>query len=127
MNNELETIAAFVDGERVDPVALKLALSNEAGRDYLVELVAMREVVSVTTASGTCAVDAAPKTNWSWPTFAAVAALFVVVGTAGYGIGHFAAEQRLTAEREAAKAAPPATREVAPDTSTTWIETSGGL
>jgi len=40
-----EVIAAFVDGERVDVEALKRALADEAGRDHLVDLVALRELV----------------------------------------------------------------------------------
>jgi hypothetical protein len=40
-----EVIAAFADGERVDTTALRAALADEAGRDYLIDLVAMREIV----------------------------------------------------------------------------------
>ena len=45
-NNDLDTVAAFIDGERIDPITLKRALSTEEGRDYLVELVAMRELIA---------------------------------------------------------------------------------
>ena len=41
----LEVIDAFVDGERVDVDALKTALSDAAGRDYLVDVWLMREAV----------------------------------------------------------------------------------
>jgi hypothetical protein len=45
MTDGLEVIAAFIDGERVDAEALKQALADPAGRDYLVDLVALRGVV----------------------------------------------------------------------------------
>ena len=41
-----EAITAFVDGERVDPEELKRALSEAAGRDYLVDIVALRAIVA---------------------------------------------------------------------------------
>ena len=40
----LEVIAAFADGERVDTRALRDALADEAGRDYLIDLVALRGI-----------------------------------------------------------------------------------
>jgi len=45
-DSDFETIAAFIDSERVDPLALKRALASEEGRNYLVQLVAMREVMA---------------------------------------------------------------------------------
>jgi hypothetical protein len=36
-------IAAFLDGERVDTAALKHALSTDEGRDYLVDVLALRQ------------------------------------------------------------------------------------
>jgi hypothetical protein len=41
-----EVIGAFVDRERVDPEMLKAALSTEEGREYLVDLIALREVTN---------------------------------------------------------------------------------
>jgi hypothetical protein len=37
MSPALDVIDAFVDGERVDPAALKRALAEPAGRDYFVD------------------------------------------------------------------------------------------
>lgn len=45
MDAHLEVIDAFVDGERVDPAALKNALADPAGRDYFVDVWAIREAV----------------------------------------------------------------------------------
>ena len=47
MTDTYEVIAAFADGERVDAGALKEALGEPAGRDYLIDLLALREVVHV--------------------------------------------------------------------------------
>jgi hypothetical protein len=45
MTELYEVITAFVDGERVDPEELKRALSEAAGRDYLVDIIALRAIV----------------------------------------------------------------------------------
>jgi hypothetical protein len=45
MDSSLEIIDAFVDGERVDPIALKHALSDPAGRDYFVDAWTLRDIV----------------------------------------------------------------------------------
>ena len=45
MTDMYEVIAAFADGERVEASALKEALADPAGREYLTDLVALREVV----------------------------------------------------------------------------------
>ena len=45
MSVNLEVIDAFVDGERVDPAALKDALSAADGRDYFVDLWALRDAM----------------------------------------------------------------------------------
>jgi len=44
--NVFEIIGAFVDRERVNPDELTQALSTEEGREYLVDLVALREVTN---------------------------------------------------------------------------------
>ncbi len=48
MTESFEVIAAFADGERVDGEALKAALGAAEGRDYLVDLLALRQVVQAT-------------------------------------------------------------------------------
>ena len=40
-----EVVAAFVDGERVDAQTLKAALAQPDARDYLAELLALRELI----------------------------------------------------------------------------------
>ena len=45
MEERFEIIDAFVDAEPVDPIALKRALSEPEGRDYLVDAWLLRNVV----------------------------------------------------------------------------------
>ena len=48
-----EVLGAFIDGERVDPDALKDALSTDEGRQYLIDAAALREMtVGDTTMAG---------------------------------------------------------------------------
>jgi hypothetical protein len=47
MDQHLDTIDAFFDGERVDVPALRAALATDEGRSYLLELAAMREIVAM--------------------------------------------------------------------------------
>lgn len=123
-STDFETIAAFIDGERVDTVALKHALATDEGRSYLTELVAMREVIAGPTAAPLHITR--PARSSSWRGFAAAAAVALIVGVAGYALGHFATVRRIAAEQEAANKAPMPTREIAPTSTTTWTETSGG-
>lgn len=115
--HDLKTIAAFIDGERVDPHALKSALTHDQGRDYLVELVAIRELMATPTMT-----VAAPKPTGptrAWWIVSAAAVLLAIAG--GIAVGtttatHFA--------MTASKSAPAATVVVTTDGG--WRETKGG-
>jgi len=79
---ELAVIAAFLDGERVDAVVLKHALSTGEGRDYLADLLALRQAV---VAMGPVSYLASPtrsrgRTIRRWAVAAAVALLASVGG-----------------------------------------------
>jgi len=124
-NHNLDTVAAFIDGERVDPIALKGALATDEGRVYLVELVAMREVIATPAIAAAASAPAVTRRP-SWRGLAAAAVVTLTTGVAGYTLGHVVAERRIAAQQEAANKAPTATREIPPDAGTTWIETSGG-
>lgn len=81
-----EVIAAFADGERVDTHALRAALADEAARDYLIDLVAMREITRTTDVGVVASASAGSSTSRRvWTGLAAAAAL--AVGLAGYAIG----------------------------------------
>lgn len=80
-----DVIAAFVDRERVDPIALKQALSTDDGRDHLIELLALREVIAEPAAFVPVASTAAHAKRW--PARVVTAAAAVVVAVAGYQAG----------------------------------------
>lgn len=79
MANTLQVIDAFMDGETVDPAALKAALADEAGRDYLVESLALRDVVDAADAADV--VPFQPRRPKRWM---AAAAAVVLAATVGY-------------------------------------------
>jgi hypothetical protein len=84
----LEVIAAFADGERVDTGALRDALSDEAGRDYLIDLIAMREVISgAAGASGASGASGAAGARGNGVLIGLAAAVAMAVGLGGYTIG----------------------------------------
>jgi hypothetical protein len=77
MTDTYEAIAAFADGERVDADALKQELSEPAGRDYLIDLLALREVVNLNEPRR-FVIPRARSARLRW--LAAAAVLFVVAG-----------------------------------------------
>jgi hypothetical protein len=77
-----EVIGAFVDRERVDPEALKAALATDDGRQYLLDLVSLREMIA----------DEVPQTglvrrDQSAARWLSMAAAIVVTLGAGYVMG----------------------------------------
>lgn len=133
--DQFEVIAAFADGERVDSQALRAALSAEAGRDYLIELVAMREIViNAEGASGDQTIrssrDAGNRVRYRALTGLA-AALAMAVGLGGYAIGRqgsqvvtVAVHPPLEADVVVSLEAPPAPTQVIP--LGTAVKGSGG-
>lgn len=85
MDQHLEVIGAFIDGERVDADALRAALAIDEGRAYLVELAALRELVAMPAAL--VAAPGARPAVWSAKFLLAAAALIASVGTAGFALG----------------------------------------
>ncbi len=80
-----EVIAAFADGERVEARALKHALSTSAGIDYLMDVMALREILDE---SGATVPDARVAPPLSRPIrWIAVAAGICLAALAGYGVG----------------------------------------
>ena len=76
---------ALVDGERVDVAALKDALSTDEGRQYFVDLVALREI-ALDAAVALAPATTSPRPVWRrWVSVAAAIALSVGIG---YAAGH---------------------------------------
>ena len=130
MDQHLEVIGAFIDGERVDAGALRAALAIDEGRAYLVELAAMREIVAMP------AVAVAPARGylgrsvssaaWSAKFLLVAAALVAIVGSTGFALGRFAVERRLAIERAEINKAPEPTREVPAESGVSWSSAVGG-
>lgn len=78
----LDVVAAFVDGERVDAHELKSALAHAEARDYLAELLALREVVAQ---SGPSSSVISPRPTRRWIIGAAAAVVLSLGG--GYALG----------------------------------------
>jgi len=137
----LEVIAAFLDMERVDPAALKDALASEQGRQYLVDLVALREITADRApALPTVPARVAPRVRWIRRLTAAAAVTVCAVG--GYVAGNWAADS-LTADERASfatssvtgpsgaragvpVAAPAPTSVIRFEAGVDWTETRGG-
>jgi hypothetical protein len=79
-------VAAFLDGEQVSSAALKQALSTEEGRDYLVDVLALRQLAA---GMGPVSFPApASERRRSLARWAAVAAAIALVASAfGYVAG----------------------------------------
>ena len=87
MTDSLEIIAAFIDDERVDAAELARALSVPEGREYLADLLALRELVEHQTPAGARAIER-PGASLRWPWLSLAAAVLVVVAlTSGYAAG----------------------------------------
>jgi hypothetical protein len=131
MDQHLDTIDAFFDGERVDAPALQAALATEEGRAYLVDLAAMREIVAMpaTTATPATTTDVGrhqrSRSGWSPTLLIAASALIAAVGVTSFTLGRAAAERQVAIERAEADKAPQPTREVPADAGVTWTSSSG--
>jgi hypothetical protein len=138
MTDHLDVVAAFADGEHVEGEALKAALADEAGREYLVDLLALRGLVSEAPASRAAAIDP-PKRPAAWRLLP-VAALLVAGVSGGFAMGRQTAVNTTQkpsappAPMVTAQAIPPELRIPAPaptrviklETGTSWNERSGG-
>lgn len=103
MSDTHDVISAFLDDEPFNASALAGALSEPAGRDLLIDLIALR---CLTQADGKAAPAWTARRQWRASPRAVIAAAAVVVALLG---GYLVGERR----REVAmSAAPPATRVV---------------
>ena len=139
MTDRLDVIAAFADGELVPGDELEAALADEAGRAYLIDVLALRGLIEGRRADhlrqgyGVASVvgglqPAARRTLW----LSSVAAL-VLVGVAG---GYIAGRQQnpvTTAVRDAGTAsaaavvpAPAPTHVIRMENGVNWNEKAGG-
>jgi hypothetical protein len=117
--SKFEIITAFVDGERVGADELRQALADPEGREYLTDVVSLREAVRAADHSMT----AAPPKSTSRGRWLAAAALVVIAGGTGYALGHRTSRTELAS----ASVAPAPTRVIELKPGVNWQETGGGL
>lgn len=122
LTDPLEVIAAFVDGERVNPQALDAALATAEGRAYLIDLAGLREIVGLERLP-VAAVATAPtpsRVRAFAPWMAAAAMIACLVG--GYAFGWHLAGATARTGVAATNRAPEPTRVV----DVKWQDTTGG-
>jgi hypothetical protein len=82
----LDVISTFLDGERVEPGDLKRALESTEGRDYLVDLLTLREAIGGL--GPFAAVPRKPAPVWTLLRGSAAAAILILALAGGYIAGH---------------------------------------
>ena len=83
-----DVIAAFADGEPIDPESLKAALARPEGRDYLVDVLALRGLVTDRGAARASSASAARRRTASRPVrWASAAAVLFVSLVSGFAVG----------------------------------------
>ena len=103
MSDSHEVISAFLDDEAFDANALARALSEPAGRELLLDLVALRHLVRADAKEATALTNPKPKHSTLRALVAAAAVFVALVG------GYFAGVRR---GESSMSSAPPATRVV---------------
>jgi hypothetical protein len=128
MSTTHESISAFVDDEPFDANELAAALADPEGRELLLDLIALRHVVSDADPSKVPA-SAAPQSRRNvW--LAGVAAALLLCASIGYVAGARvtrAEDVRTASTRPAATdAAPAPTRVITLTPGVNWHDTNGG-
>lgn len=129
MDTQLEALAAWIDGEPVSRHEVAHALETPEGRDYVLDLMALRHLVTVTTPTLTAGPVHRSRYRAAW---AAAAAVLMCVAV-GYGAGRLATPARtappdavVPVSSPAAIAAPAPTRVIQLEESATWRDSGGG-
>jgi hypothetical protein len=125
----LAVIDAFIDGEPFDVATLRVALDEPQARDYLAELLTLREAVRTTAPSAwSLPARASSVRRWRW--FATAAALVISL-TAGYVAGQrqataIASSMETTVGFGTVPTAPAPTQVIRLRPGVNWVERSGG-
>lgn len=84
-NDPFAVVAEFLDGERVDALALRDALATAEARDYLVDLLRLRQSVGD---MGPMVMSNGARSRWLSPAqWAVAAAVLLCVSVGGYLLG----------------------------------------
>lgn len=126
MDTQLEALAAWMDGEPVERTEVARALETPEGRDYVLDLMALRHMVAVTTPELTP--RATTHSARRWPALAAAAAV-VLFAAGGFAAGRLLApltpaptEAVTPISTPASISAPAPTRVIQLEESATWRE-----
>jgi hypothetical protein len=126
-------VEAFLDGEVVDPSALRTALADSTARDHFIELLMIRRATRV----ADCFAANLPAASTGKPRvarwLAAVAAAALASVSLGYAAGQRVVASNLAAASveatvivDAAPAAPPATKTITLRPGVNWTDGPGG-
>lgn len=129
-----DVVAAFADGERVNVDGLERALATPEGRDYLIELLALREVTVGQAAVGSNLAAPTRRQPRNHRLLAAAAAVICLSAIAGYAVGSHTARSAVPAapssqfaDSAPANVAPPEpTRVIRLEPGVDWHERDGG-
>jgi hypothetical protein len=135
MNDVIDVIEAFADGESVDPARLKEALADEAARDHLIDMLVLRGMVGGQTVARPSSIVAfpsapAPVAKLSWARWLpAAAAVALIGGITGYLAGSrsaIAPAADSTAMSVSSAPAPAPTQVIHLREGVDWTEKAGG-
>jgi hypothetical protein len=132
MDTQFEALAAWVDGEPVARTDVALALETPEGREYVLDLMALRHMVNVSTPS-LASPSAAHRPLRRWPAWAAAAAAVALFATGGFFAGRLASPSVITPAQAAVTpasapssiSAPAPTRVIRIEENTNWRESGG--
>lgn len=125
MSDMQDVINAFIDGEPVEAEALDRALAVEAGRSYLIDLLALRGLVEKPARQSLPVRAASPQRKTGLAFWAGVAALVAIGVAGGYVSGRTVDrtnEIRIVEVREA----PAPTHVIRMESGINWNERTGG-
>lgn len=124
----IDVIEAFADGEAVDPSALKTALADAAGRDHLIDVLALRALVGGDAMARPAVAPTTARATTSrgaWARWIPLAAgIAIIGGITGYVAGARTNGTPVTAESTVT--APPPTQVIQLRTGVDWTEHAGG-
>jgi hypothetical protein len=131
MSNTHDVIAAFADGELVDPAQLGGALADEAGREHLVDLLVLRGLMGGSPGARP-AVGASPSSTHRARRWLAIAALLAVAVAGGFFAGQRRVPSAAVSAGQSSGApatsvtAPSPTRVIRLENGVDWNERAGG-
>jgi hypothetical protein len=133
MSDRLDLIAAFADGESVPAMDLEAALGFQDARAYLIDVLALRGLVTDAKPAGASIRSTVPaRRRWSPWQLSAAAALFVGCVVTGYMVGRETAPATPATPRvdladpNPSSVAPAPTHIFRIENGVNWNERSGG-